>query len=197
MDKQNQLTEQESLRIISEMMLSVRKEFYDTGISALMWGSTVTFCGIFSFLGIYYKWDFHFLNVWNLTFIALIPQIWISIKERKSRKAKERIDAVGAVWIVFALVMFGLVLYTATNKVESNSSLFLLAYTVPTLTTGIVRKFNAMLYGAIIGYGCFVVSCYTPIKVDMLLHSLSASSCWLIPGIILHQRYKKSRTSNV
>ena len=198
MDNEKQLTEQESLRIIAEMIQLVKKDFYDTGISALMWGIVVGFCGLFSYLGINFDWHFNYFFVWNLTFIALLPQIAIAIRERRQRKAKENIDTVNIIWIVFALIMFGLVIYTSTHKtVPSPSSLYLLVYTIPTLTTGIVRKFKAMIIGGFICYICFIISCFTDYKIDMLLQSIAAISAWLIPGLILRQRYIKSTKKHV
>lgn len=198
MDKEKQLSEQESLRIIAEMIQLVKKDFYDTGISALMWGTVVGFCGLFCFLGISFNWDFNYFFVWNLTFIALLPQIAIAITERRRRKAKENIDTVSIIWIVFALIMFGLALYTSVLKtVPSPSSLYLLVYTIPTLTTGIVRKFKAVIIGGFICYICFIISCFTSYKIDMLLQSIAAISAWLIPGLILRHRYIKSTTKHV
>ncbi len=194
MNDEKKMTEQESLRIISEMMIKVRKDFYDTGVSALLWGSIVTFCGIFSFLGSTFKWGFDYSYVWNLTFFALIPQIWIAKTERNKRKAKDNIDSVGVIWTVFALTMFGLVFYNLNiSGAAKMSSLYLLVYTVPTLTTGIVRKFTPMVIGSIICYACFVVSFYVTNNFEMLLQAIAGCSCWLIPGLILQQRYKKSR----
>lgn len=40
-------------------------------------------------------------------------------------------------------------------------SLFILIYALPTLVTGMVKKFKPMLYGALITYGLFVWSCFT------------------------------------
>lgn len=194
MEDKEQLTEQESIRIISEMMIKVRKDFYDTGVSALLWGSVITFCGIFSFLGSTFKWSFGYYNVWNLTFFAVFPQVWIAIKERRSRKVKDNADSGNVIWMVFALTMFGLVFYSFNVTAPSKmSSLYLLIYAVPTITTGIVRKFKPMINGSIICYACFIISFYVPNNIIMLLQAIAGCSCWLIPGIILHQRYKKSR----
>lgn len=199
MNQETPMTEQESLRIITEMMQKVKKDFYDTGISALMWGSVVTFCGLFSFAGSMLKWSFDYNVVWNLTFIAFLPQIWISLRENKKVKASQRIDTVAAVWVVFALTMFGLVFYNATQpvRVPSSSSLYLLVYAMPTLATGLERQFKPMTIGAIICYLAFVVSCYVDTNYDMLLHAVAAIFCWLIPGLILHQRYKRTRSQHV
>lgn len=199
MNQEKDLNELESLRIISEMMQKVRTDFYDTGISALLWGSVITFCGLFSFAGGILAWDFDYFMIWNLTFIAVIPQIWISIREGKKVKAAPRTDSVAAVWMVFALSMFGLVFYNSSQvtNVPSSASLYLLVYTMPTLTTGLARQFKPMIIGAIICYISFVISCYADTTYDMLLQAIAAITCWLIPGIILHQRYKRSRALHV
>lgn len=199
MNQNNTLTEQESLRIITEMMEKVKTDFYDTGISALLWGIVVTFCGLFSFAGSILHWEFNYFMIWNLTFIAVIPQIWITMRERSKVKAAPRTDSVAAVWVVFAFSMFGLVFYNSsqTSKIPSSSSLYLLIYAMPTLTTGIARQFRPMTIGAVICYIAFVISCYASTQYDMLLQAIAAMVCWLIPGIILHQRYKRSRIHHV
>ena len=199
MNQETSMTEQESLRIITEMMQKVKKDFYDTGISSLMWGSVVTFCGLFSFAGAIFNWSFDYYVVWNLTFIAFLPQIWITIRENKKLKASQRIDTVAAVWTVFAITMFGLVFYNSTQpvRIPSSSSLYLLVYAMPTLATGLERQFKPMTIGAVICYLAFIISCFVATKYDMLLHAVAAVSCWLIPGLILHQRYKRSRSQYV
>jgi len=79
----------------------------------------------------------------------------------------------------------------------SASSLFLLMYGIPTLSTGLATKFRPMIIGGVICYGLFVVSCYTPTKYDMLLNGIAGICNWLIPGLILRNRYIKGRKANV
>jgi hypothetical protein len=198
MSEEKNLTELESLRIITEMMQKVKKDFYDTGISALMWGSVITFCGLFCFIGMQLKWGDWIFQVWNLTFLALIPQIFIAIRERKKVQAVYRPDESSVIWTVFAIAMFGLVFYTAVlEKVPSPSSLYLLMYIIPTLTTGLSRKFKPMIVGGLICLVCFVISPFTNFQYDCLLQAIAGAFCWLIPGIILHQRYQRSKQENV
>ena len=81
--------------------------------------------------------------------------------------------------------------------IPSIFSLYLILYALPTLVTGVVKKFKPMIIGAIIGYVMFIVSCFTTSKYDMLCGAITAISCWLIPGIILRKKYLKSKTQNV
>jgi hypothetical protein len=87
--------------------------------------------------------------------------------------------------------------YTTQNKpneiikpfVPSTYSLYILLYAMPTLITGIAKKFTPMVIGAIITYILFGISCYTSTAYDMLLGAIAAIVCWLIPGIILRKKY--------
>jgi len=226
MGEEKQLTEIESLRIISEMILKAKNEFYETGVSALLWGSVVSFCGLYSFIADKFNWPY--LNeVWYLTFLAIIPQIVILIIEGGKHKAKQHLDGVGAAWITFAITMIGMTMFlnivphtyagifkakhlelilhntqTGTSEMISPfyfkaSTLYFLVYAFPTLITGIGRCFNPMKYGALICYMCFVVSCYSSHSIDFLLQAIAAISCWLVPGLILHNRYRKAKKANV
>lgn len=181
MSQEKNLTELESLRIITEMMQKVKKDFYDTGVSALMWGSVITFCGLFSFIGMQLKWGNWIFQVWNLTFLALIPQIFIAIRERKKVQAVYRPDESSVIWTVFAIAMFGLVFYTYVlekkynENIPSPSSLYLLMYTIPTLTTGFGRKFKPMILGGLICVGCFIISIFTDFQYDCLLQAIAGN----------------------
>jgi len=81
--------------------------------------------------------------------------------------------------------------------VPSIFSLLILVYALPTLVTGVVKKFRPMLYGAIIAYVLFVVSCFTANKYDLLFSAVVAIICWLIPGLILRRRYLLQKKTNV
>ncbi|MBN8837392.1 MAG: hypothetical protein J0I09_09045 [Sphingobacteriia bacterium] len=221
MQQDKVLTEQESLRIITEMIQKAKQDFKETGISSLLWGSVIGFCGITSFLLKEFNIDPGF-DIWLLTAIAIVPQIFISIKESKKRNAKRlEADSLASVWIVFAISVLLLTFYQnvvgyatadilknlgvtwyekkADGTIEqlkpnvlSGSSLYLLLYAMPTMITGLNKKFKPMIVGALITYLLFFISVYTPFKIDLLLQGISGIVCWLIPGIILYRRYKKA-----
>lgn len=228
MEKLKPMTEQESLQLISSMIQKAKASYHDKGISALLWGTVVTIASVTSFLERQYNFDIGF-DIWLLVLFAIVPQIIISIKEKKSTKVKKFEDEViDIVWMVYGISIFCLVFYqnvipqatqnllkqdgwelskhfinnTQPNQVikpfiPSVFSLFLVLYALPTLVTGIVKKFKPMIIGAIICYLAFIVSCFTASKYDMICGAIAAISCWLIPGIILRKRYLKSKLLNV
>jgi hypothetical protein len=212
------ISEQESLRLITEMINKAKaSHFHEDGTSAILWGSVIGFCGIFSFLQRTMHWDVSF-DVWMLTLIAIIPQIWISIRESKRKNVKSFYESsLDAVWVVYALSVFALIFYfnimpSATRMlmdkegealflqtqgqikqintfIPSQMTLLILLYAIPTLTTGISRKFKPMIIGGILCYIIFIISCFTNNTFDYLLNGIAGILNWLIPGLILRNKF--------
>src|ERR1019366_8629260 len=87
MEEEKELTGSESLELIARMINKAKDDYHDTGVSVLFWGSVITFCSLVTFVNAWLKWDW-LDYVWFLTFIAVIPQILLSIREGKTRRHK-------------------------------------------------------------------------------------------------------------
>jgi hypothetical protein len=227
MRKENTLTEKESLDIIHSMIRKAKGNFHETGSSSILWGSIIAFCGFYNFLEFEFTFPFN-IDIWLLALVGFIPQVYISIKEKKNKFVKTDIEeAISAVWWVYGISVFCLISYwhlapiavelhlkkehiellqknLLTGKVEqwhpyifSQLSIMLLLYCIPTLTTGLARKFKPMILGGILCYIFFFISIFTTSEWDLLLHGLAGIFCWLIPGIILRKKYLKGKLENV
>ena len=212
------LTEQESLQLITEMISKAKHSYHENGTSAILWGSVVAFCGFVNFAELY--WHFSIgIDIWLLTLVAFIPQIFITIRARRNRKVVSHTEAaMNTIWLVFTISMFALVFYInvvpgisdaffskagtkilVTNpagqshnfhyEVPSAASLLILMYAIPTCATGLAYKFKPMIYASILCYAFFVASCFTPTAYDMLLNGLAGIFNWLIPGLILRRKF--------
>lgn len=219
--EEKKLSEQESLRIITEMIAKAKPGFHEDGTGAILWGSVVAVCGLVSFVERQWNVSFGF-DIWLLTLLALIPQVFISIRESRRRKVVTHLEAaLNGIWLVYGLSIFALVFYfhtvpTATEKIlasegtrllqvkggvttpfhyfiASQGSLLLLLYAIPTLATGMASKFRPMFIGAILCYLFFILSCFVPTAYDMLLNGLAGVFNWLIPGLILRGRFQKHK----
>lgn len=214
MAEEKQLTEQESLQLIQQMINKAKGSYHDTGIGPILWGSVITFCALITFAQVQFNFDLPF-DIWLLTLIAIIPQIFISIREGRMRKVLKYEDvALGYIWTCFGISIFLLiiinaaivshlnVIFTDYNALKGpheftfdynsySTSLFLMLYGMPSILTGGITKFKPMLYGGILCWLCCIVSVYTDLKTDLLLMALSAIAMWLIPGIILRRKYLK------
>jgi hypothetical protein len=112
--EEKKLTEQESLELISAMIQKVKNSYHDTGIGSLLWGTVVFIASFVSFLRYRYNFTIGF-DIWLIVLAAIVPQVYLSIKENKSSKAKRYDDdAIDTVWLVYGLTIFGLSFYQST-----------------------------------------------------------------------------------
>ncbi len=106
-----ELTPQESLQLIEGMIQKTKATYHDKGISALLWGTVVTIASLVTYARIEFDFKLGF-DIWLIVLLAIIPQIFISIQEKRKIKIRKHDDeAIDAVWMVYALTIFGLVAY--------------------------------------------------------------------------------------
>ncbi|MCA6448951.1 MAG: hypothetical protein IM587_02015 [Chitinophagaceae bacterium] len=111
MPDQNQITEKESIEIITSMIQKSKGSFHETGIGPILWGAVVSFASFVSFLQMKYGFSIGF-DVWLLVLFAIIPQIMISVREKRSGGVKKyEDDALDTVWLVFGISLFCLIVY--------------------------------------------------------------------------------------
>ncbi|TKK68323.1 hypothetical protein FC093_11870 [Ilyomonas limi] len=189
--------EQESLQLITTMINKAKADFVETGISAIMWGSIISFCALVQFVSYFYplSWARY---VWLLTFLAVVPQIIISARERRRMKFKTYYsDAMSGIWLSFAITMFLLSFYVNTIQVPyiqlHAETLFLIVYGVPTFATGFTRRFTPMIIGGIACWVFAILAFYTAYPYTMLYYVAAAQLAWFIPGFILQRRYLKAK----
>jgi len=206
------LSEQESLSLITQMINKAKNSYHDTGMGAMLWGAVIAVCSLVRLSEIHFKYKLPF-DIYLLTLAAIIPQIFISIKEKKERKVKSYDDIyMDYLWLGFGISIFLLILISnnifkewgswtdeykaATGKTASFgfyefvNPLFLMLYGMPTFVTGAACKFKPMIWGGLFCWVSCIAAVYTPIKIDLILVALSAIFAWFIPGILMEKEYR-------
>lgn len=191
------LTEQESLALIASMINKAKDDYHETGVSALLWGSIITICGLVSFVGSLLKM-YSLFYVWYLTFIAVVVQVFIAVREGRRRRVKSHNDdAMNGIWISFGISMFMFSFYSGNFNLPHENVLFLIAYGIPTFATGVSRNFMPMIIGGIACWLLAIAAVYTPEGYTLLYSAIAAQLAWFIPGIILRRKYLKAKRGNV
>jgi hypothetical protein len=210
-EQEKQLTEKESLDLITAMINKAKDACHSTGVSAMMWGALIAICSLEQLAEIQFRFHLPF-DIYLLTIVAVIPQVFISIKQKKQRKVKTYDDAfMDSLWLGFGITIFLMIFITSylfnvldeyrnpaghsgvTALHEFISPLFLLLYGMPTFVTGASMKFKPMLWGGVLCWVCCIIAIYTPVKIDLLLTAFSAVFAWLIPGIIMEKDYRNAK----
>ncbi|MBC7866925.1 MAG: hypothetical protein H7X88_05265 [Gloeobacteraceae cyanobacterium ES-bin-316] len=211
------LSYQESLQLINTMINKAKDAYHDTGTGAMLWGSVTAICALvrLSELQFGYKLPFD-INL--LSLVAIIPQIYITTKEKKERRVKSYDDRFfDYIWLGFGIAIFLLIhvvnltfaswtpVSVEYKTLTGHSSpfvlsefimpLFLILYGLPTFITGAACRFRPMLWGGLFCWVCSVITVYTNIKIDLLLTALSAIVAWFIPGLIMEREYRQAKKS--
>lgn len=212
MEQEKKLSEKESFELIAMMINKAKESYHDTGFSAIMWGAVIALCSLVRLSELQFNYKLPF-DIYLLTFAAIIPQVYLSIKEKKERKVKSYDDIyMDYLWLAFGICIVLLIIivnnvfseWGSWVDVYKNATgqspgfrfseyvmpLFLMLYGLPTFVTGAACKFKSMLWGGIFCWASCIAAIYTPAKVDLLLSAASAIFAWLIPGIIMEKDYR-------
>jgi hypothetical protein len=193
--QEENFTEQDSLKLINEMIGKAKKSYITKGTASI---AIIFLCSLVSWSEAHFKYDFPF-DIWLLTLVALILQVYFSVKEKRSRQfvSYEGI-VITHIWIAFTVSIFILSFYLSRHSQNGqSSSLIMMLYGIPTFITGGVTKFKPMIFGGVFCWLASFVSIYTSIEIDLLLMATCGLFAWLIPGIILWNRYKQNQATNV
>ena len=203
MEPEKSLTEKESLDLIASMINKARDSYHDTGMTAILWGLVIPFCSLERWAEMQFHYELPF-DIYILTLAAIIPQVWITAREKKGRRVKSYDDAfMSAVWRSFGICIGLLIIIiniyfrrtgdSAAAFAEYIAPLFLLLYGIPTFITGSVCKVPVMFWGGILCWVCSIVTLFPEIKIDHLLIALSAAMAWLVPGILMDRDYRRAK----
>jgi hypothetical protein len=193
-EPENTMTETESLKLINEMIGKAKRSYITTGAASIVWGALIVLCSLLTWYQVYTKHFFGF-DVWWLVFLAVIPQIFFSIKEKQKKKFVSHDErTMTYLWTTFGICITILSFYDSKFNPNSATSLFMLMYGIPTFITGGVFKFKPMIFGGLTCWVLAVASMYTDFTIDMLFMAACGLFAWLIPGIILWRRYKKQQS---
>lgn len=193
MEQEKEMTGQESLELISMMISSARKDYIETGISSLLWGGIITICSLVTFANYYLQWP-GLEYIWFLTLAAVVPQIIISVRERKSRGFKTHDqDLMSGIWISFGIAMFILSWVMAYMNVPYQPPIYMVLYGIPTFTVGYGRRFRPMVIGGIACWVLALFAVYASFPYIMLYMAAAAQLAWFIPGLILRKSYLKAK----
>jgi len=213
--KEKILTEKESLDLITQMINKAKDSCHSTGIASIMWGLVIAVCSLVRLSEIQFGYRLPF-EIYLLTFVAVFPQIYFTVKEKRERKVKTYgDDFMDYLWLAFGICIFLLVLIinvmnsewqpvaeefkrqtgngASFHLYEFIAPLFLLLYGLPAFVSGASMKFRPMLLGGIFCWLCCVATVFTPGKIDLGLTAIAGIVPWFIPGIIMEKDYRMAK----
>jgi len=189
--EEKELSNEESLRLINRMIYEAKGYFYESGLSAIIYGFAILICTILSWFFEKKMLAFPFHPFFLMTPVFFI-QGWIQYKEEKKKKVKTFTDeAIDFVWTGFFLSTLAALCGNFANAgyIVVTIILFLTAFAV--FLTGLLSKFR---YNVICGFICLLIAIASFFIQNVNIYLLLAADAimvWLIPGFILRAYFKK------
>jgi hypothetical protein len=197
MEQDKSLTEAQSLELITSMISRAKNDYYDSGISALLWGSIIIICSLATYANHWLKWaalDY----VWFLTVAAVVPQIIISIREGQRRGYKSHEShMIGGIWLSYAIAIFLFSYVDYALNISQDAPIYLTLFGIPTFATGYGRRYMPMIVGGLACWVFAVLALFIPYPNALFLMAAGALLAWFIPGLLLRRCYLKAKRQNV
>ena len=185
------MTEQDSMRIIREMIATSKGNLKENSFFYLLWGWLVLVASLSHYFLIMIEYEHAYLPWPILMSLGGIVSVIQGIRLGKRSTVVTVIDkAIMHLWWGFMVVLLIILFMTSYQKIDWTSAypLIIAMYGLGTFVSGGILKFKPLVYG---GIACWVISVVAffvaPINI-LLLTALSVVVSYLVPGYMLKSR---------
>lgn len=189
------LSPQDSLKLIQNMIRKAQYDMSDNSIHFLLWG-WITFIACVSQFVLLKVFDCerHYL-VWLLIIPGIIVSTYLGIKEERKRRVNTYIsDSMKNLWMGMGISFF--VLSMILSKLGWNHTIFpffILLYGLGTFVSGKILQFKPLVSGGLSAWALAIISVYFGTDDQILFGAAAILLSYLIPAYMLRRKTKLSR----
>ena len=193
--EEKQLSGQESLALINEMISKAKHEIKDDGKGWLIWGGMIFLAAISTYIIAVFKLPVSLWIGWNaFGIIAILLMVYSILKPKKTPRAKTYVDELLRLFdIGFTICIFVIIISININQNPSvGFGYFLMVYAFLMLIEGGALRFKPLLIGAVVNWlGAIAIFLVEDFKYDMLITAGAVFIGYIIPGLMLRSQYRK------
>ena len=190
MEEKN-ITEQESLVIIQQMMNKTKEQLFDNSNLFLLWGFAAFICTVTQYILI----KINIQNseaVWIAMPIIAVIHIYIVIKQRSKIKVQTyNGNAISALWTAIGFAFISIVFF-ASQKINILPTIILL-YAIGTFVTGKIIDFKPLVIGGSISFLLSIAIAFIKDENQLLIMAAAILISYIIPGFLLKKEYKNQQ----
>jgi hypothetical protein len=188
------LTPEQSLALINQMITGVKKELKDNGFFFLLWGWLVFVSAMSNFILLKMQSEYAFY-VWPILMPlgGIISAIYgFTRLKRKEKRVKTFVDrAMGYVWISFGAALCIVLSSSSQLGFEKIYPFVLLIYGIGTFITGGIIKMKLLIWGGIFCWILSIVAFYVNFEAQLILLAAAIAVAYIIPGHVINANYRK------
>lgn len=188
------ITPEESLSIIQQMINNTRQRYADDGFYFLLWGILVILGNLNTYYALKVK-AYALVNpVWMVLIgIGIVASIVMGIKRDGKKHFKSQAEVItNMLWLAFLISWF-LMMYVSYQFKMYPYPFFFILLGLATFVSGAIVQFVPLYIGGIV----FWIGAIIGIQLDSAKNSLLMAAAmllgYIIPGILLRIKVKKER----
>lgn len=192
MEEKN-ISPEQSLRIIEQMLADTRNRFYNNGFTFLFWGVLIMLACLAQYIMIKagYETQSNYMWLYVVAFgiiVTIIEVIYI----KKRRKGKSRLDAYnGMIWLGFGITYIIAVFLCIKMKIYPVGFIWALTG-FGMFASGGIYKFRPFYFGAVVFWISAVITVFLGNNtIELLACAFTMFIGYLIPGYLLWRKAKK------
>lgn len=182
------LTQQQSLKIIQEMIATSKNNLKDNSFFYLLWGWLVLVASLTHFTLLQIGWSHPYI-VWPvLMTLGAVVSVIAGYRLGKKAKVMSHVDKmIIYLWYGFLAVMSILIAMAIVGKISWTMlyPVIIALYGLGTFVSGGVLKFKPLIVGGVVCWIISVAAFFTPPLYVLLLIALSVIIAYLVPGYLL------------
>lgn len=200
--KTNNMTPDESLAVISEMINNLKEDYKENAYYFILWGWVISLSCILHFIAmviLHRNEMFSIMGFYSLThwivFIAA-GMIISTIHGRREAKQKPKNRSlyerfINALWLSVGIAMF--VVSASCIKFEVYPTVFLMPIIgIATLITGIIIRFKPIIAGGLLFFIAAIISTFWLYEFSLIVNAIAIILGYLIPGYMLKNSNSES-----
>jgi hypothetical protein len=197
MENEQQMTGHKSLEIIQQMINQAKTNISDNGIGWLLWGTMIFLASLSTYFFIYTNTENIYWG-WNIFGLFTIVALGYDIFKPQQKKVRTYVDdLLRLVDIGFTISLFT-VIFAINVAVSANSGFgfFLMIFAFMMLIKGGAVQSKPLIIGAAVNWaGAIAMFLNKDFKYDMLIMAGAVLIGYIIPGLLLWMKYRKSNGS--
>jgi len=189
-EEETQLTQEESFRIIHEMINAAKNDVKADAFIFLLWGWLVFVASLAQFVLVqmHIQWN---SAPWMLMPVGGVITVIYSVKKGKKDKTKTNVtESLKYTWIAFTAAMLIIMFFNNMNFLQVLPCIMVL-YGMGLFLSGGALKFKPLIYGGIFCWICAIAGFEIQNVYQLLILAVAVMGGYIIPGYLLKMNNRK------
>ena|SRR6218665_240525 len=188
--EEKQLTQEESLRIIHEMISAAKNEVKADAFIFLLWGWLVFVASLAQFILVMAHVQWNSLP-WMLMPVGGVITVVYSMRKARKDKTKTNVtESLKYTWIAFTAAMLIIMFFNDMSFLQVLPCIMVL-YGMGLFLSGGALQFRPLLYGGIFCWLCAIAGFEVQNVYQLLILATAVMGGYIIPGYLLKMNNKK------